>query len=317
MNRAFSHVRALWPGWGILLPLPFWAWVAFCLARGEQRWEHLIFVLLVPALAWTGPRSKKLFVGLLPFGLLGLVYDSMRYVAKAGITAERVHLCDLRGIEARAFGLQGPGGARITLQDWFQAHATFWLDALCAIPYGTFLYVSLVLAVWLYFKDYEGLRRFGWTFLIVNLAGFVTYHVYPAAPPWYFHAHGCAVDMASRASEGPNLARVDAAMGISYFHGFYGRSSDVFGAVPSLHVAYPLLNLIFGWKNWRALGRAFGVVFFVSMCFSAIYLDHHWVIDVLLGLTYVIVIERAVRWLWTRPRERPLGHTHALAEEAE
>ena len=292
-----AHVRRLWPNGGAWLPVPFVAWPLFCLLIGEQRGEHLAFALLVPALAYATPQTKRLFIGLLPFGLLGLVYDSMRYVKDLGVTPARVHVCDLRAIDARFFGV-GDG----TLQDYFQAHATDFLDRLCAVPYGTFIYVSLAVAVWLYVKDYEGLRRFGWTFLLVNLVGFVTYHVYPAAPPWYFHAHGCAVDMTTLASEGPNLARVDAWLGVHYFAGFYGRSSDVFGAVPSLHVAYPLLNLIFGWRHWRWPGRALATAFFLLMAFSAVYLDHHWVVDVLLGITYTLIVERAVRWYVARRR---------------
>ena len=28
------------------------------------------------------------------------------------------------------------------------------------------------------------MRRFAWTFFFLNVAGFLTYHLYPAAPPW-------------------------------------------------------------------------------------------------------------------------------------
>jgi inositol phosphorylceramide synthase catalytic subunit len=297
-----GHVRRLWPGGGVWLPVPFVAWPLYCLLIGEARMEHLAFALLVPALAYTTPQTKKLFVGLLPFGLLGLVYDTMRYIKDVGVTPARVHVCDLRALDQRLFGV---GDA--TLGDWLQAHATPWLDRLCAVPYGTFIYVSLAVAVWLYFKDYEGLRRFGWTFLLVNLAGFVTYHVYPAAPPWYFHAHGCTVDMTTHANEGVNLARVDAWLGVKYFAGFYGRSSDVFGAVPSLHVAYPLLNLLFGWRHWRWPGRALATAFFLLMGFSAVYLDHHWVVDVVLGIFYTLVVWRLVRFALDRRARREVS----------
>jgi inositol phosphorylceramide synthase catalytic subunit len=306
-----QHVRRLWPSGGAWLPLPFVAWPLFCLLIGEQRGEHLAFAVLVPVLAYATLQTKRLFIGLLPFGLLGLVYDTMRYVKDLGVTPARVHVCDLRAIDLRLFGVGGG-----TLQDYFQAHATTFLDRLCAVPYGTFIYVSLAVAVWLYVKDYEGLRRFGWTFLLVNLAGFVTYHLYPAAPPWYFHAHGCAVDLATHASCGPNLARVDAWLGVHYFAGFYGRSSDVFGAVPSLHVAYPLLNLLFGWRHWRWPGRTLASGFFVLMGFSAIYLDHHWVVDVILGVVYTLVVERAVRWFWARRSAAQPPRTHGAAELA-
>jgi len=130
---------------------------------------------------------------------------------------------------------------------------------------------------------------------VLNVMALITFMVYPAAPPWYYHHYGCAVDLATHASEGPNLARVDGWLGIPFFAGMYGRSSDVFGAVPSLHVAYPLLLLIDGFRRHRWLGRVLLVWFYLSMCFAAVYLDHHWVFDIVVGSLYAVVISAIVR----------------------
>src|SRR5262249_7012475 len=126
------------------------------------------------------------------------------------------------------------------------------------------------------------------------------------APPWYFHTHGCVVDVLAKASEGPNLRRVDEMLGVSYFAGMYGRSSDVFGAVPSLHVAYPLLIALVGWHRMKLVGRVLAIVFLLSMCFAAVYLDLHWVVDVVLGLVYCGVTLAAVSRIQARlARARP------------
>jgi hypothetical protein len=227
---------------------------------------------------------------------VGIVYDGMRFVRNWGVTESTVHVCDLRAAELRFFGL--PSGQ--TLQDWFQAHPNKWADLYFSIPYGTFIFVALGFAAWLYFRDFSAMQRFTWLFLLMNVMGFVTYHIYPAAPPWYFHAHGCAVDVLAKANEGPNLARVDVMLGVGYFHGFYGRSNDVFGAVPSLHVAYPLIIVLEGWRLFSKFWRAAAVTFFVSMCFAAVYLDHHWVIDVLIGIAYALVAFALVRFVRSR-----------------
>ena len=70
------------------------------------------------------------------------------------------------------------------------------------------------------------------SFFLVNVMGFVTYHLYPAAPPWYFEMHRCSIDVLARASAGPNLTRVTTRMlGFPFScTGLYGRSNDVFGA---------------------------------------------------------------------------------------
>jgi inositol phosphorylceramide synthase catalytic subunit len=300
MKRLVRHVRELWPGLGLWLPLPFVVWALACWVQGERRWELLVFAAGMPLLAYLNLPTKRLFLGIYPMALLGLVYDAMRFIQYAGITPERVHVCDLRAIDMRIASV-AMDGTRVSVHDYFQASATPAMDLLCAVPYGIFMYVTLAFAVVLYVRDYARLKRFAWVFFFLNIAGFVTYHIYPAAPPWYYHSHGCAVDLATRASEGPNLARVDAWLGVPYFAGFYGRSNDVFGAVPSLHVGYPLMIVIYAWPMTRRLGRLAAVSFFLSMCFSAVYLDHHWIVDVILGVLYTGIVEMCAR-VWSSSR---------------
>ena len=302
-GRALAHVRALWPRWAWLPPIPFLLNLAMNVYRGEARWDHVLITVVVIGLAYGNAFTKKLCVGLYPMGLVALLFDSMRLFQHAGFDASGVHVCDLRAVELRWFGLD-MGGTRVTLHDWFQAHSSTWLDLLCAVPYGTFLLYCVVFASVLFVRDFRAHQRFTWGFLALNVIGFTTYHIYPAAPPWYFHSHGCTVDLLAKASEGPNLARVDALLGITYFHGMYGRASDVFGAVPSLHCAYPLLVVLEGWRQFRWRGRAFTVAFFMLMCFSAIYLDHHWVVDALVGITYAIITFVALRMISNALRRR-------------
>jgi membrane-associated phospholipid phosphatase len=275
------------------------------------HWENAFVLVVALSLFSIGPASKKLFLGAYPIGLVGVLYDTMKLVQNAGLSATAVHLCDLRAHELSLFGVI-TNGERVTLHDWWQAHSSPWLDAICAVPYGTFIFVCAACAVWLYHRDHQRMLRFGWSFFALNVAGFVTYHLYPAAPPWYYHAYGCQVDMHAAASEGPNLARVDASLGIPYFAGMYGRASDVFGAMPSLHVAYALLVAVEGWALMRIPWRIASVAFFVLMSFSAVYLDHHWVLDAVAGVLYCLVVVGAARALsrlrlaWVRPRPSPM-----------
>jgi hypothetical protein len=312
-----SHLRSLGPTWTHWTVLPLIGWPLFVvLGLRELRWEFMAMVPVVLAMAFYGPRLRKLYVGLYPLATVAVVYDAMRFVKNIGISPENIHVCDLREHELALFGV-GSGASRMTLQDFFLVHHWDWLDVYCAVPYGTFIFVSMVFGVFLYLRSFVALQRYGWTFLCMNLAAFATYHIYPAAPPWYFHVtHSCVADMATHASEGSHLANVDRILGIPYFNSFYGRSADVFGAVPSLHVAYPLLILIEGWALFGPIRRGFAILFTVSMCFAAIYLDHHYVIDVLLGLTYAIGIRYAFRALFARlgraPKEELLGRAEVV-----
>lgn len=310
-----AHVSSLWPGASWPLPLVPLLWPLSRLLSGELRGEYLLILVGVPLLAFSTAATKRLFWGLYPFFLLGVIYDSMRFVKNLGLTEQRVHVCDLRAVEMTLFSVD-THGVRGTVHDWVQAHPSLLLDVLAAVPYGTFIVATLAFSVFLYTKDHDAMHRFGWAFLVVNLAGFVTYHVYPAAPPWYYHAHGCSVDLLAKASTGPNLARVDAWLGWHYFSGFYGRSNDTFGAVPSLHVSYPMLVVLYGWRRLGPLGRAGAILFLASMCFAAVYLDHHWIVDVVLGLVYTVVSFAVVHYVGERIRGRrpaPQGATGPLA----
>jgi len=314
VTRLWRHLRALWPGWTILTPLPFFLHAAWSVSQGRFHAENAAVLALVIVLFGAGPRAKRLFLGIYPIGLVGLLYDTMRLVQHVGVTPDRVHLCDLRAGELALFGVS-MDGRRVTLHDWFQAHPSPVLDALCAIPYATFIFVCIACAVWLYLRDYPRMLRFTWCFFALNVAGFVTYHLYPAAPPWYFHAHGCNVDVLAHASEGPALARIDARIGLNYFAGMYGRSASVFGAMPSLHCAYPLLVVLEGWASFNRLWRAASIAFFSLMCFSAVYLDHHWVLDALAGITYCLIVAGTARAM-SRARHHPSPGQPNVAGEA-
>ena len=52
--------------------------------------------------------------------------------------------------------------------------------------YGTFLFAVVAFAIFLYARaPADAITRFSWTFFTMNILGFITYHLYPAAPPWY------------------------------------------------------------------------------------------------------------------------------------
>jgi hypothetical protein len=282
--------------------LPFVAHTGWCAAWGRLRWEHIAVLIAALALFAGGARAKRFFVGVYPIALVGLLYDTMGAFATVGLSRERVHVCDLRACEIALFGIH-IDARPATVHDWLQAHPAPALDAICAVPYATFLLVCVACAAWLYVRSPERMLRFGWCFFALNVAAFVTYRLYPAAPPWYYHAHGCTVDVFARASEGPNLARVDAWLGIPYFAGMYRRSSSVFGAMPSLHCAYPLLVAFEGWAFFGTALRIAALCFFGLMCFAAVYLDHHWVLDALVGASYSAVVAGTARvWAWRRRR---------------
>jgi inositol phosphorylceramide synthase catalytic subunit len=89
--------------------------------------------------------------------------------------------------------------------------------------------------------------------------------------------------------------------GLSYFRHFYAHSSDVFGAMPSMHCAYPMLLLLYAAELRRPRLVTGLALFQLVMCFSAVYLQHHYVTDAIVGMAYAALGYRLERWISGRP----------------
>ena len=244
----------------------------------RPRWEPFALLFGTFILQRLGPRVKDLFERLVPYLLFVVAYDAVRYGRDAFLSADRVTVGGIRSVEQLLLGL----GTDRTPGDWAQTHASASLDLLFAAPYFVFAYVVLLYGLYLYFVDQARMSRFLWAFFVANAIAFVIWLAFPVAPPWYQRAHGAIVDLSARPSPA-GLARVDALMGISYFQTFYGKSTYVFGAMPSLHCTYPMIGLLTAWRHitWRT--RPLHIAYVTLMFCASVYLDHHYVLDGLAG----------------------------------
>ncbi len=267
------------------------------MAFGPRHWFLAGLFVYVLVVTGTDGVRLELMLGLLGFVALGFVkkllpfldrmvpytlfvvaYDALRYLRPHFLRAERVATCSVRELELWLFSV----GDGLTPGEWLSARATPAADLTFAAPYFVFVYVVLGYAVFLFFRDRERMSRFLWAFLLANLLGFATWLVFPVAPPWYVHAHGCAVNLNAPASAA-GLERVDAWLGIDYFRSFYAKSTFVFGAMPSLHCCYPMIGLLTAWRHitWRT--RPLHIVYVLWMFAASTYLDHHYLVDGLVG----------------------------------
>jgi membrane-associated phospholipid phosphatase len=141
-----------------------------------------------------------------------------------------------------------------------------------------------------------------WAFFWLNVIGYSTYYWYAAAPPWYVALYGLGPARLDVSANSAGCARFDQLLGTHFFSEMYGRAADVFGAIPSLHVAYPLLAVYFAFQVGSA--RLFCILFYLIMCFSAVYLNHHYILDILWGSAYAVltgvIINRYYGWKGTR-----------------
>ena len=246
----------------------------------------LVAVALVVSLA--GPAVRRWWMTVLPFAILAAVYDALG-LAKSFVVAHGVHVAGPYAFDKSLFGIEWQG-VKLSLNELWARHHWPAVDFITGVAYLTYIYAVMGFALFLALRDRGAVgrrrtRALGWTFLGINLAGFLTYLLFPVAPPWYVALHGFGpVDVNTPASPAA-LARWDQLVGIPYFADFYAKSSDVFGAMPSLHCAYPMLLVWHARELRRPLLTAAAIGFQVLMCFSAIYLQHHYFSDALAGMS--------------------------------
>ncbi len=244
-------------------------------ATGGLRWEHVAADAVLILLPWIGPRALAFARAALPLWITGVLVDNVRYVPLLGT----IHTGDILRLEMALF--PGPGGS--SWPQWLDAHPTVLLDLACGFAYATYLWAFFAVSAYFYLRSEP--RRFSalaWSFFAANVLGIIIYLFLPVAPPWYVIAHGLGPADPTAAGSAAGCARFDALLGIHYFSSFYSRNPNVFGAMPSLHVTYPVLVIWYVWdRGWR--WRVPTLAFAALVSFAAVYLAHHYIVDVIAG----------------------------------
>ena len=256
----------------------------------------ILIILFVVLCAWQKTRQFALYF--LPWFLFGIIYDSMRLYPNY-----LVNDIDVRGLyeaEKSIFGIAASSADELQAiadhtqtmipGEYFKVHHCVVADFMAGVFYLCWVPVPVAFAIYLFFKkQYRWFVRFSWTFLVVNLIGFVGYYIHPASPPWYVMNYGFE-PILNTPGNVAGLARFDALTGLNIFHSIYGKNANVFAAVPSLHAAYMLVTTIYAAmsrKRWST------VALFAFICmgiwWTAVYSGHHYIIDVLLGILTSII----------------------------
>jgi hypothetical protein len=275
-------------------------------------------VVMVPVfLYYAGPRLRGLYEFLLPLFLTIIVYDSQRYYGD--FIRGTIHVREPFEFDLRFFGIQD-GLERLTPSQYFQRHTHPALDVITGFFYIAFIPIYVLIAA--YFRFWPGLwaqtgvrsgefvrksRTMMWAFFCLNILGYSTYFWYPASPPWYIDVYGFGPARLDIPASPAGCVRFDAALGTHIFDEWYGRSADVHGAIPSLHIAYPLLSVLYAFR-FRKL-RLLTLVYYFVLCFSAVYLNHHYVLDEIWGSLYAVIVGYVALKFFPRiyPRARPLS----------
>lgn len=262
------------------------------------RPEQLVLVGLCNACYFLSATTRRFITGFSIFVVFWVLYDYLR--AFPNYTFRAVDVAPLYHAEKALFGI-GYHSQLLTPNEFWLRHHTAFLDVLCGIFYLCWVPIPLGFAGYLFFRNRRLFFEFSLTFLLVNLLGFVIYYLHPAAPPWYVQQHGLAFQPLTMGSTA-GLARFDSFFGVGIFKSIYAKNANVFAAMPSLHSAYPVIVLFYAVKNRSG---AFNLVFFTIMLgiwFAAVYTSHHYVLDVLAGISTALVGIALLRLLLAKSR---------------
>lgn len=189
---------------------------------------------------------------------------------------------------------------------WLQAHLYHpgvlepW-DVLASTMYLLHFAAPLVAGFLLWMADRAMFRKFAFTFVVAAVAGFVTYILYPAVPPWLagsplLHVHNQYVSSPRGHVYLPGVKNLFEAATDRWYNPYHGNIGlgflhlhyDQWAAMPSEHAMYPMLFFLF-------LRRQFGriaylaLVYIALLLFSITYLGQHYIIDAVVGFAYAIV----------------------------
>lgn len=260
--------------------------------KTEQVWLALLFA----GMYFATRTTRKFITGFSIFIVFWIIFDYMK--AFPNYHYNNVHIGSLYNTEKKLFGITNNGTVLTPNEYWLTHHNTF-LDVLTGIFYLCWVPVPLAFAGYLFFKNRVAFLHFSLTFLLVNLIGFVIYYLYPAAPPWYIQQHGFQF-IPNTPGNTAGLQRFDDYFNTTVFHSLYSKSSNVFAAMPSLHASYPVIVLFYGIKNKLGLVNLLFAVVMAGIWFSAVYNSHHYVLDVLAGITCGLTGIFLFQWMMRR-----------------
>lgn len=275
-NGVTINIRSI-----IIVSLLSIAYLAFSTFLIGYKPDELTLVVIFNILFYASAITRKFILGFTIFIVYWIIFDYMK--AFPNYNYNPVHIAELYNAEKHLFGIHF-NGKLLTPNEYWLANSNTFIDVVSGLFYLCWIPVPLGFAAYLFFKNKKQFLNFSLTFVLVNILGFIVYYTYPAAPPWFVQYHGfhfIPLTMGNTAG----LARFDAYFHAGIFKNIYTKGSNVFAAMPSLHSSYPVIVLYYGLKNRLGLANIFFAIVTVGIWFTAVYASHHYVLDVLAGIT--------------------------------
>jgi len=159
-----------------------------------------------------------------------------------------------------------------------------WYDFVFYGAYTLHFVLPFALAVVIWrLKDSE-YWRYVTAYVSVSFIGFLTFLLFPAAPPWMANDRGL-IEPITRVS-----SAVWAAFGIHDFPSVYNKiSPNPVAAMPSLHAAYSMLFALFITTLFKSRWRWLAWIYPLLIWVGTVYQGEHYAIDAIVGIIYAVI----------------------------
>jgi membrane-associated phospholipid phosphatase len=233
-------------------------------------------------------RTSRLVIEWSPFIGVLFIYDRLRGYAD-GLLFHAREVPQIK-VEAAFFGRPIP---TVWLQNhlWHGASDLRWWDYATWFVYLTHFFATLVVAAILWRWAHDRFVRFATMVCVLSLAGFATYVLYPAVPPWLAARHG-STGQANR-----TIAIVWHHVPIAHFGSLFEKGqtyANNVAAMPSLHAGFALLIVLYVWRLVPRWWRPLLALYPPAMAFSLVYSGEHYVVDCAAGWAYAVATFVAV-----------------------
>ncbi len=219
-----------------------------------------------------------------------------------------VHETDLIVAERALFAGHLP---TLVLQDWlYTPNVIRWWDLMATGFWAFHFVLALLFAFLLWVRNIEHYYRFVYALMALSFAGFATYVLFPAVPPWLAYEHGTITEQVYHVQWAVLLSDMNFGRNASWV--MENSNPNNIAAMPSLHAAYPALVFAFSLRYWRAFAPI-ALLYCFGLWFSIVYLGDHYVIDALAGIVYAVaaflLLEAVYRRLAQRRASRANSYT--------
>jgi|RhiMethySRZTD1v2_1073278.scaffolds.fasta_scaffold06780_11 PAP2 superfamily protein len=160
----------------------------------------------------------------------------------------------------------------------------------------------LAFAIWAFWQN-RGFSDLLFGLLAVSILANITFLLAPTAPPWLASEHGLIPDVQPIIKN----ALIDLDLNALALHKGDASRYNVVAAVPSLHVAWPVVCLLVIRKHRLPMPLfAAQAALTLGVVFAIVYTGEHYLVDAILGAVYALAAWWLLQWaVGARRRARP------------